>query len=76
VGWATEYEKKFLDVASNCKPTGLALSKFLILLVNMDLIAPSNIHMIGHNLGAHVLGVCGANFQKLTQKKIGRITGM
>ncbi|XP_025407553.1 pancreatic triacylglycerol lipase-like isoform X2 [Sipha flava] len=37
---------------------------------------PSNIHMIGHNLGAHVLGVCGANFYKLTKKKIGRITGL
>jgi hypothetical protein len=72
--WLTNFYK-FLYVASECEPAGLALSYFLTKLVALKLIMPSNIHMIGHNLGAHVLGVCGANFYKLTKKKIGRITG-
>jgi hypothetical protein len=70
------YSYQYKYIADGCKPAGLALSYFLTKLVALKLIMPSNIHMIGHNLGAHVLGACGANVYELTGMKIGRITGV
>jgi hypothetical protein len=66
----------YLYKAKKCKDAGHLLSYFLTKLVALRLILPSNIHMIGHNLGAHTLGFCGAKFYKLTKMKIGRITGV
>ncbi|XP_025208457.1 pancreatic triacylglycerol lipase-like [Melanaphis sacchari] len=52
---------------------GSAVAVFLENVVNQTGIAPSDIHLIGHNLGVHVVGRCGFRFQK---GKIGRITGL
>ncbi|XP_039488100.1 vitellogenin-1 isoform X2 [Drosophila santomea] len=35
-----------------------------------------NIHLIGHSLGAHIMGTAGRTFKKLTGKLIPRITGL
>ncbi|EDV52496.1 vitellogenin-1 isoform X2 [Drosophila erecta] len=35
-----------------------------------------NIHLIGHSLGAHIMGTAGRTFTKLTGKLIPRITGL
>lgn len=34
-----------------------------------------NIHLIGHSLGAHIVGSAGRNFNYKTEKLIPRITG-
>jgi len=36
----------------------------------------SNIHLVGHSLGAHLVGKAGRTFTKETSEKIGRITGL
>lgn len=51
---------------------GSIVARFLENIVNLGLIEPSDIHLIGHSLGAHVLGATGGSF---TLGKIGRITG-
>lgn len=51
---------------------GYAIAKFLDRLVKITSINASDIHLIGHSLGAHVLGICGSYFKN---GKIGRITG-
>lgn len=51
---------------------GYVISEFLDRLVELTGINPSNIHLIGHSLGAHVVGSCGYHFKS---GKIGRITG-
>jgi len=51
---------------------GSAIAAFLDRLVDATGIKPSDIHLIGHSLGAHVVGSCGSNFKS---GKIGRITG-
>ncbi|XP_050520695.1 lipase member H-B-like isoform X1 [Daktulosphaira vitifoliae] len=52
---------------------GGVIAKLLENLVQLEYIKPTNIHLIGHSLGAHVSGACGAAF---TLGKIGRITGL
>ncbi|CAN7941578.1 unnamed protein product, partial [Ixodes hexagonus] len=39
-------------------------------------VLPSDIHLIGFSLGAHAAGFCGRTFTLLTNKTIGRITGL
>jgi len=52
---------------------GSIVAKMLENIVNLAVIDPSDIHVIGHSLGAHVSGACGAAFRL---GKIGRITGI
>lgn len=52
---------------------GSIVAKMLENVVNLAMIDPSDIHVIGHSLGAHVSGACGAAF---SLGKIGRITGI
>jgi len=51
---------------------GARLSKVLDNIVDLGIIEPQDIHLIGHSLGAHIAGVCGS---LLNSGKIGRITG-
>ncbi|XP_060851334.1 pancreatic triacylglycerol lipase-like [Rhopalosiphum padi] len=55
------------------KAVGSAIANFLDHLVDVTGIDSSDIHLIGHSLGAHVVGSCGYHFKS---GKIGRITGL
>ncbi|XP_025208509.1 hepatic triacylglycerol lipase-like isoform X4 [Melanaphis sacchari] len=50
---------------------GTGVAVFLENVVNLTKISPTDIHLIGYNLGAHVVGRCGYRFRL---GKIGRIT--
>lgn len=52
---------------------GSIIAELLENFVQLAVIDPSDIHVIGHSLGAHVSGACGAAF---SMGKIGRITGV
>uniref|UniRef100_A0A0K8RCW6 Putative phospholipase n=1 Tax=Ixodes ricinus TaxID=34613 RepID=A0A0K8RCW6_IXORI len=41
-----------------------------------DTVSSSEVHLIGFSLGAHAAGFCGRYFTLLTNKTIGRITGL
>ncbi|XP_025424523.1 uncharacterized protein LOC112693598 isoform X2 [Sipha flava] len=66
----------YFKVANRCTMVGEVLSYFLIRLVELRIVMPDKIHMIGHSLGAHTLGACGRKFLQITSMKIGRITGL
>uniref|UniRef100_A0A1A9X5J9 Lipase domain-containing protein n=1 Tax=Glossina brevipalpis TaxID=37001 RepID=A0A1A9X5J9_9MUSC len=42
----------------------------------IDFVPLENIHLIGHSLGAHIMGAAGRRFQQLTNLSIPRITGL
>jgi len=52
---------------------GKSIAKLLKNFVSLGMTRPSDIHLIGHSLGAHVMGACGNAFEN--PEKIGRITG-
>uniref|UniRef100_A0A2S2QCC7 Pancreatic lipase-related protein 1 n=1 Tax=Sipha flava TaxID=143950 RepID=A0A2S2QCC7_9HEMI len=66
----------YCSASSKCSDVGTALAYILIQLVANKLINPSDVHLIGHSLGAHVIGNCGNVFFELMKKKVARITGL
>lgn len=58
------------------RTVGRQLAKFCIFLSMYTDIPLSNIHFIGHSLGAQVAAYAGALVQKELYQKVGRITGL
>jgi len=59
--------------AFNTQALGMGLGKGLAELVK--LVPVENIHVMGHSLGAHIVGAAGREFQIATEKILPRITG-
>lgn len=60
--------------AFNTNELGEALAEGLQHLINF--LPVEKIHLIGHSLGAHIVGSAGRRFQSLTNLSIPRITGL
>lgn len=58
--------------AIKTEAVGRAFADFLDRLIDYTGLKPVDIHLIGHSLGAHVVGAAGAH---LKSGKVGRITG-
>jgi len=61
--------------ATTTRPVGKHAAK-LVSLINQAGVDVSNIHGVGHSLGAHVVGFMGKEIQSLGLGKLGRITGL
>jgi len=73
VDWSYIAENIFLPIPTILTVSvGSVVAEFLDRLIAHTGIHASDIHLIGHSLGAHVMGACGSN---LKSGKIGRITG-
>uniref|UniRef100_A0A2H8TZ83 Pancreatic triacylglycerol lipase n=1 Tax=Melanaphis sacchari TaxID=742174 RepID=A0A2H8TZ83_9HEMI len=74
VDWSSiAKDPKYPVPAILTRAIGSTVAKFLDRLVGVTGIESSDIHLIGHSLGAHVVGSCGSYFKS---GKIGRITGL
>ncbi|KAH8317101.1 hypothetical protein KR074_011834, partial [Drosophila pseudoananassae] len=60
--------------AFNTEEIGENMAVGLVKLLNV--VPVENIHLIGHSLGAHIVGAAGRHLTKLTGKVIPRITGL
>ncbi|XP_034485363.1 vitellogenin-1 [Drosophila innubila] len=60
--------------AFNTDEIGLHLAHGLVKL--LDVVSVDKIHLIGHSLGAHIVGAAGRYMQQLTGKMVPRITGL
>ncbi|XP_058985344.1 pancreatic lipase-related protein 2-like [Musca domestica] len=62
----------YVHSAANVEKLGQLIAIGLVTLS----IPPENIHLIGHSLGAHIIGSAGRYYQKLTGLKLARLTGL
>lgn len=60
--------------AFNTNDLGKALAEGLKELINYETV--DKVHLIGHSLGAHIVGAAGRHFQTLTNLSVPRITGL
>ncbi|KNC26383.1 Vitellogenin-3 [Lucilia cuprina] len=60
--------------AFNTEDLGMNIAEGLKQLIKI--VPVQNIHLIGHSLGAHIMGSAGRNFQLMTGMSIPRITGL
>ncbi|XP_046396808.1 phospholipase A1-like [Ischnura elegans] len=52
------------------------VANFATFLMREGGVDPSKMHLIGHSLGAHVVGITGKHFYSMVGRKVGRITGL
>jgi hypothetical protein len=71
VNWQNDAKAVLPLVYANAAHNTIAIGKQTAnLIINLGLDASSDVHCIGHSLGAHVCGFCGK------QKVLYRITGL
>lgn len=71
VDWSVLCDTEYISAMRGVQLAGDALAGFIRWLNNMG-VPMSNVHIVGHSLGAHVAGVAG---DKLNEKQVSRITG-
>ncbi|XP_038613578.1 pancreatic lipase-related protein 2-like [Tachyglossus aculeatus] len=72
VDWRKGSRTLYSKAVNNIRVVGAEVSYFINVLSSELGYSPSNIHIIGHSLGAHTAGEAG----KRTHGQIGRITGL
>lgn len=73
VDWsAPANNNDYIIAASKTEGVGKIIARLLIQLVKKKLVTWKCVHIMGHSLGGHVMGVAGA----CTKGKVGRITGV
>jgi len=68
-------EDVYLDAAMNAIHAGQYVGLILAALAKRSSI-DFNIHLAGHSLGAHLVGIAGRSYEKATGKKVARVTGL
>ncbi|XP_068245649.1 pancreatic triacylglycerol lipase-like [Palaemon carinicauda] len=76
VDWSTAAHPPYTQSVSNIRVSGAVTGYLLHLLVKFYDVPASNIHLIGHSLGAHFMGYAGSFLSMATGQKVGRITGL
>ncbi|XP_055333759.1 pancreatic triacylglycerol lipase-like [Paramacrobiotus metropolitanus] len=75
VYWSTANTPPLVQAAANARLLGAYVAKFVKLLRSDYNYSPSRVHLIGHSLGAQVVGYIGADVGK-NGTKVARITGI
>ena len=60
----------------NTRVVGAQVKSLISKLINLEIIDVSNFHLVGHSLGAHVMGYAGKGFNQENEFKLPRITGL
>ncbi|XP_044756824.1 phospholipase A1-like [Coccinella septempunctata] len=76
IDWSKHSKKDYIRSSCTTMDIGKSISKFVWDIIRNDVTKLSNIHLIGHSLGAQVAAFAGKDMQERTGRKIGRITGL
>ncbi|XP_020635625.3 pancreatic lipase-related protein 2 [Pogona vitticeps] len=78
VDWEDGAKCTYFTAASNIRVLGAIIAYLLNAFKIMYLYSPSNVHLIGHSLGAHTAGEAGRRLRGISRRfpGIGRITGL
>ncbi|XP_046738807.1 pancreatic lipase-related protein 2-like isoform X2 [Diprion similis] len=72
VDWSSPAGREYFTSAKLTRPVGEHLGKLLAFLEDDGNVSLSNVHILGHSLGAHVAGVAGS----MVSGRVGRVTGL
>ncbi|KAK9400841.1 Pnliprp1: Pancreatic lipase-related protein 1 [Crotalus adamanteus] len=77
VDWEDGAKCTYFIAGSNIRVLGAVIAKFIFTMMKIYQYCPSNVHLIGHSLGAHTAGEAGRRLQYVGKKSpgIGRISG-
>ena len=76
INWGDLEDLNYLKAAARTQPVGKH-SALLVLLLTFEAGARmEEIHLVGHSLGAHVVGFLGKEVQVLGLGKVARVTGL
>lgn len=76
VDWSAAAHPPYAQSVSNIRVAGAVAGYLLHLLVKYYDVPVSNIHLVGHSLGAHFMSYTGRFVNMTTGQKVGRITGL
>ncbi|XP_022917739.1 lipoprotein lipase-like [Onthophagus taurus] len=76
VDWGTHANGLYSSAVKASQPVGEIIGKLVLYLHNTYGVPLSQIHLIGHSLGAHISGFAGKYVLATSGKRIGRITGL
>ncbi|XP_039208152.1 pancreatic lipase-related protein 2-like isoform X1 [Crotalus tigris] len=78
VDWEDGAKCTYFIAGSNIRVLGAVIAKFIFTMMKIYQYCPSNVHLIGHSLGAHTAGEAGRRLQYVSKKSpgIGRISGL
>jgi hypothetical protein len=67
----------YFDALKNVPTIGGVMVRFVKFVMTAGYIeGPQDVHMLGHSLGAHIIGSAGYQIEKKLGKKVGRVTGI
>ena len=67
---------RYWQSAVNARVVGAQVKVLVSKLIHSNIIDVSNFHLVGHSLGAHVMGYAGKGFNLENDFKLPRITGL
>lgn len=72
VDWSTYAGQRYNNAVNAVPSVGVALAEFIQILVGMNQVSLDRLHLVGFDLGAHVIGFTG----RTLSGQVARITGM
>ncbi|XP_022916093.2 lipase member H-A-like isoform X1 [Onthophagus taurus] len=76
VDWSKVASVEYNVAVENTFKVGKILGEFITKLLTSNITTHENVHLLGHSLGGHIVGVSGKEIFKLTGLKVRRITGL
>ncbi|XP_014277740.1 pancreatic triacylglycerol lipase isoform X2 [Halyomorpha halys] len=77
VDWSTLAGYKLYPVTTySVAPVGRGVAKLVERLLEARVVSLDRLHLIGHSLGSHVMGIAAQTIQKAGHGKVARITGL